>query len=178
MVGNPVFAPYIHIDYSKRHCAHGVVKRENAMATFRNKSDEFKSAESLSIHQYVLYRRRFAMDSTFRSAFDRYGGDVAQLNNLSIVMQIAIVGYPNIAMLYGDELRNRLSKYARERTPPVDYFQMLAMLRADIAQTVLQRASHTTTRRPPVWNGVKKRKAASAIKLMVNPLKVGRKTYR
>ena len=51
---NPAFAPYIEIDYSKKHWAPSIVEHESALNTFGNKMKQFKSAQPLSIQHYVL----------------------------------------------------------------------------------------------------------------------------
>ena len=67
------------------------------------------------------------------------GGTIANINNISIDIQISTVGDPNIDTLYGGKLRNRLSKYARERTPAIDYYTLLSALQGEVSSTVLQR---------------------------------------
>ena len=155
---NPVFVPYIHIDYSKKPCAPSIVENGNALNSFKNKMKQFKSPKPLSIQRYVLYRWRFLMAASLCNAFGRFGGTVAQLNNLSITIQIAIVGNPNIAMMCGEELRNRLAKYAMGRTPNIDYFHLLSLLQTDIVRTAPRRAAwrlQSNTRTSPIKKGGK-----------------------
>ena len=118
----------------------------------------FKSMQPLSIHQYLLYRWRFLMDAALCNAFDRFGGTVAQINNLSITVQIAIVENPNIAMMYDEELRNRLAKYARRGAPSIDYLHFLSLLQTDIMWIAPRRAAahlQSNTRTPPIKKGGK-----------------------
>ena len=115
------------------------------------------------------------MDAALRSSFDRFGGALAQANNLSIITHIAIVGYPSISMLYDEELQNRIAKYARERTHAIDYFQLISTLQVDILRTAHRRATNLTTQRPPIKIGVK-RQEAKAIKETVWAQKVGAMT--
>ena len=176
---NPVCFPYIHIDYSKRTWGPAIVEREIAMTSFRNKMKNSKSPQPLSIQKYVLYRWRFAMDAALFGAFGRFGGAVAQNSNLSIITQNAIVGNPNISMLYGEELHNRLAKYARGRNPAIDFTQLIFAVRVDILRTAPQRAARSTTQRPPIKKGgVRKSEEANAINAMVKSLKEGCGTYR
>ena len=103
----------------------------------------FMSLQPLSIQQYVLYRLRFAADAALCSAFDVSGGTIDRINNIAIITQISILEIPKIDMLYDVELQNRLSKYARARTPAVDYYNLLSTLRIDIVRTILQRAAQS-----------------------------------
>ena len=114
---NPVSIPYVHVDYFKRPWIQSIIEHENASNSFKIKMKQYKSLHPLSIQQYVLYRLRFIMATALCKAFDNFGGIVGQINNISIIMQIAVTDNPNIAMLYGDELHTRLSRYARERSP-------------------------------------------------------------
>ena len=69
-------------------------------------------------------------------------------------MQIAIVGNPHISILYDEELRNRLAKCERERTPSIDYFLLLSTLGVDMLRAVIRRVSRpTNTRLPPPDKG-------------------------
>ena len=147
----PVFTPYIFIDYSKKPWLPSIVEHENALLTFRNKMKSYKSIQPLSTQQYTLYRLRFVMSAALCNAFDLFGGTIAQINNIAIIMQISIVENPNIALLYDAELQNRLSKYARERTPDIDYFQLLSTLQIDILRTIQQRVAQSASaaNRPP-----------------------------
>ena len=48
--------------------------------------------------------------------------------------------------------KNRLPKYARERTPPDAYFNLLPTVQIDILRTILQRSAQSfaaASRRPP-----------------------------
>ena len=70
----PVFTPYIPIDYPKKPRLPSIVGHENALSTSRDKLKSLKSIQSLSIHQYALYRLRFAMSASLCNAFDISGG--------------------------------------------------------------------------------------------------------
>ena len=151
--------------YSKRHCDPSIDEHETALTTFRNKMKQFRALQPLSVQRYVLYRWRFTMAAALCRDFDRFGGTIAQMNNLSIIMQISIPENPNISMLYDEELRNRLAKYARQGTQSIDYSALLSNLQIDIPRTVLRRVGNTLNqRRPPNkgWKDVKGNKGGKA----------------
>ena len=79
------------------------------------------------------------------------GGAIAQINNLSSIVQISIIDNPKKPLLYDAELQDRLSKYARECTPDIDYFHLLSTLQIDILRTTQQRVAQSiaATSRPP-----------------------------
>ena len=64
-------------------------------------------------------------------------------------MQVAITDNLYIAMLYADELRARLARYARERTPNIDYCHMMSVLQVDILRMIAQRRAQSITAKPP-----------------------------
>ena len=115
--------------------------------------EQSKSTHPLSMQQYLLYRLRFAMDASLCEAFGRFGGALAQLTNISIILQLYISENPDTAILHDGELQNRLSKYARERTPSIDYYLLLSTVQVDLLRIVIRRitqsASHNR-QRPPV----------------------------
>ena len=99
------------------------------------------------------------MAAALSQALEMFGCCIAQFNNMSIILQIAIIDNPNIAMLYDAELQNRLSKYARERTPAIDYYALLSTLKVDILRIAQQRELNnqtaSSTTRPPGRKGQK-----------------------
>ena len=107
-------------DYSKRPLAPSIGERESAGATFRNMAKQSKSIRPLSIHQYIWYRLRFVMAAALCDPLGRFVGVASRFSNISIALQISFVENPNISMLYGEELQNRLSKYAGEWSPSSD----------------------------------------------------------
>ena len=75
--------------------------------------------------------------------------DISQIN-LSITTHVAAAGNPNVSILYDCELHTRLARYARERTPNVDYYQMLSALQVDILRMIAQwRAQSMSANAPP-----------------------------
>ena len=101
---NPAPAHYIEIDYAERHWAPSIVGRVAALNSANAKKwNNSNHCAPISIPQYVLYRWRFVMADALRHAFDIFGGAVAQINNLLIIMQIAIIENPNIVMLYDED---------------------------------------------------------------------------
>ena len=86
----------------------------------------FSSDQSLSFQSWIFYRLRFIVSADVCSAWDLYGGIIAQINNLGVTLNITISGNVGIALKYFDFLHTQLESYARSRATDVDYFRLLS----------------------------------------------------
>ena len=62
----------------------------------------------------------------------QFGGPIAQINNVGIILNLAAVGNVGVALKYYDFLHAQLELSARGRAEGVDYFRLLPEERLDI----------------------------------------------
>ena len=86
----------------------------------------FSSDQSLSFQSWILYRLRFIISAEVCSAWDLYGGIIAQINNLGVTLNISISENVGTALKYFDFPHTQLESYARSRAADVDYFRLLS----------------------------------------------------
>ena len=76
----------------------------------------------------------FAADSA--GAFASFGGAIGQFSNIGVLLSNAITDSPAVAIKYGQHRHNKLSTLARERTPSIDYYNLLSAEQFDIKRYV------------------------------------------
>ena len=75
-------------------------------------------------------------------AFNLFGGFCAQINQIIVVLNIAIVANPCIAIWYDEAIGSRLASFARERTPNIDYTEILRVADVELKRSLIQSASN------------------------------------
>ena len=123
---SPPFTPYVTAPLRSAPFAGSNNEHLRALEAFDKKMKRYDSAQSLGIQQFILYKMRFIFAGEVCQAFSLFGGFCAQINALSVLLNIAIVDNPFIAMRYGELLSARLAGFARERMPNINYMEILS----------------------------------------------------
>ena len=106
---------------------------------------QFRPSHPMGTRQYCLYRLRFVIARSIAEDFSRFGGDIAQFNNMAWIIQLMIVENTPIAMKYDNELYCRLARYASERAPSISYCDLLASIQTVISRSIQHRHSINLT---------------------------------
>ena len=123
---SPAYTPFVVLDVSKKPWVPGAADHVKAVESCSSRMKNFKSAQQLSFQSWMLYMLRFFVAAEACKAWDSFGGLIAQLNNLGVVLNIAITENVATALLYDTQLRAHLADLARQRAVNVDYFMLLS----------------------------------------------------
>ena len=102
-----------------------IIEHQKAIDAWKAAVRNYSNPQPASIQQYLLYRFRFISAADIAHDFDSFSGAIAQFNNISILLNHAVIDSPAFAIAYDQHLHNKLATLARERTPSIDYFAML-----------------------------------------------------
>ena len=111
----PPFTPYPVLDLSKKPWVPAEPGQEKAVAAWVNKMRGLESTQPLNMQSFIYYRIRSLFAGDLARAFDRFGGLIGQINLLGVILRLAIVESPFVAMEYDRAIQARLSSMARER---------------------------------------------------------------
>ena len=114
----PAYTPFIVPDVAASPWAVTARGHVAAVARWRGNSRQAKREENstaIPTHARLLYQLRFLISADSAGAWSGFGGLDAQLNHLSIVMNISIVDSASAALSYGRLVREFLAERARSR---------------------------------------------------------------
>lgn len=114
----PAYTPFIVPDVTAAPWAVQSKEHEAAFSRWRNNARGSKKEEkssSIPMQAWLLYQIRFMVAADLAGAWSAFGGMAAQLNHLSIVMNISITESAAIALSYDRLVREFLAERARSR---------------------------------------------------------------
>ena len=131
------YRPYIYLDLTRKPWVPPIIEHQRAIDAWKAAVRNYSSPQPASIQQYLLYRLRFVFAADLAGSFTPFGGAVAQFNNIGLLLSNAIIDSPAMAISYDQHLHNKLAALARERTPGIDYFNMLSEEQFEIKRYVM-----------------------------------------
>ena len=114
----PAYTPFIVPDISASPWAITAKEHVAAVVRWRGNSRQGKKDENSSaipMQAWLLYQLRFLVAADLAGAWSAFGGLAAQLNHLSIVMNMSIVDSATVALAYDRLVREFLAERARSR---------------------------------------------------------------
>ena len=135
-IARPPYAPYVIADSlsavpwipTEETHARSLGKWKVNHRTFHRNTGN----QDLSLGQFVLYRLRFLLAGDLADAWADYGGIVAQINHLAVVLELSITDHPGIAATYDHRVRRLVQRIAKTRSTRTDYFELLSNLNKDV----------------------------------------------
>ena len=121
----PPYSPYVTACYRSRPWIIATIEHERALTAFDEKMKNSRSAQLLSMQQFLLYKWRFVIAADLCNAWKEFGGIVSQINLIGVLTNMSIAGNPFIAMKYDEALNSKLATFSRERTHGIDYQSLL-----------------------------------------------------
>ena len=170
----PAYTPFIVPDVAVSPWAITAREHVAAVVRWRGNSRQAKREENstaIPMQAWLLYQLRFIIAADLAGAWSGFGGMAAQLNHLSIVMNISIVESASVALSYDRLVREFLSERARSRheiSGPNFFGDFLSVENPALKLKAL--AEHPRTAPPPVDPAAKaellkqKKEAAAAAK--------------
>ena len=114
----PAYTPFIAPDVSAAPWAISSKEHDAAVSRWRTSSRVVMredAASSIPTQAWLLYRLRFVIAADLAGAWSAFGGMAAQLNHLSIIMNISITDSAAIALSYDRLVREFLAEKDRSR---------------------------------------------------------------
>ena len=108
-------------------------ERENQRAFRRNTGNQDRN-----LGQFVLYRLRFLLAGDLAGAWADYGGTVAQINHLAVVLDLSITDHPGIAVTYDHRMHRKVHRIAKTRSTRTGYFELLSNLNKEVRTDVIR----------------------------------------
>ena len=146
---NPAYTPFVIPDLAKRPWAPAAADRGKAVESWAARMKNFKSGQQLSFQAWLLYLLRFLIAADVCKAWDTFGGLIAQLNRLGIVLNLAVTENVPTALLYDSQLRAHIADLARQRSVNVDYATLLAEENIAVKRQVLKDLSENHHKKQP-----------------------------
>ena len=117
----PSYAPYIAPDLSESPWPVPIAEHTAAMTRWRGSRQASKMDKHLQLPftAWVLYRLRFISAADICGAWSSFGGLAAQLNGLSLVLNIDAMDNIQTVLIYDALLPNRLEALTRSRAERV-----------------------------------------------------------
>ena len=129
---SPPYTPYAFMPLNKEPWAPALFERKKSIEGWNSRMTTLKSDQSLSFQAWILYRLRFCFSAAACGAWDLYGGLIGQINNIGVILNLAVVENVGVALKYFDFLHTQLESSARSRAADVDYFKLLSEEQIDI----------------------------------------------
>ena len=114
----PAYTPFIVPDVSASPWAITAKEHVAAVVRWRGNSRQGKldaNSTAIPMQAWLLYQLRFIVAADLAGAWSAFGGMAAQLNHLSIVINMSVVDSATVALAYDRLVREFLAERARSR---------------------------------------------------------------
>ena len=129
---SPAYVPYPHLSLIEEPWVPSLFEHRKANEAWAARMTSLKSDQALSVQGWLLYRLRFIISAEVCGAWSEFGGLIAQINNIGVFLNLAIVENVGVALKYHEFLHTQLELSARGRATDVDFFRMLSEEQIDI----------------------------------------------
>ena len=120
------YRPYLCLDLSRKSGIPSIIEHQKVIDAWKSAVKNSPNPQPSSIHQYLLYPVIFVFSDDISHFPDAFGGYVAKFNNIGPMRRNAVIESPAYAISCDQYLHTKLPSIDRERTPSVDYCQLLS----------------------------------------------------
>ena len=133
----PHYTPFVLAQLHQEPWRSPLPAHDKVVDDWSDRMKSLRSIQPLPFQAYLFYQLRFIMAAHLCSAWETFGGISAQLNAISVMLNLSVVENSGFAVAYDLLMRKHIAHLARQRRVDVDFNLLLSKENEDIKKQVV-----------------------------------------